>query len=210
MEALLFGQAGLLEKEIEEPYFRELKKKYLFQKKKFGLKAATVPMKYFRLRPDNFPEIRLAQLAAIYHEQSSLFSQLIKIREPQELRELFSVEVSEFWKTHYSFSKSHSFRRKKLSDKILDLLIINTLVPIKFCYLKKTGKEDFEPLFQVMLSLKAEANQIIQKYELLKPGVAKNAMETQALIQLKKDYCERKRCLSCAVGLKVLQREEQI
>lgn len=211
LEALLMGQAGLLEKDHEEPYFKELKKTYLFQKRKFGLEqATTVPVKYFRSRPDNFPEIRLAQLAAIYHAHASLFLQLIKIQEMQEVRKLFDVEVSEFWNTHYSFSKSHSFRRKRITENVIDLLIINTLVPLKFCYLKKTGKDDFDSLFNMMISLKAETNQVIQKFTSLKPSTAKNAMETQALLELKKEYCEHKKCLNCAVGLKILQREEQI
>ena len=211
LEALFLGQAGLLEQDFEEPYYQNLRGKYGFLKKKYGLQVEGVlPVKYFRLRPDNFPEIRLAQLAALYHHQPSLFSRLISSKKTESLEQLFSGTVNSFWETHYTFLKPHSRRKKRLTPRFLDLLIINALVPIKFYYLKEQGKEDFEPLYAVMASLDKESNQIIRKYNLLRPSTASNALQSQALLQLKKEYCDKKRCLHCALGMKILQRQEQI
>ena len=211
LEAVFMGQAGLLEKDLEEPYYQNLKERYCFLKKKYGLKVEGVlPVKYFRLRPDNFPEIRLAQLAALYHHQPSLFSQLISSKKTEGLEQLFSCSVNNFWETHYTFSKPHSRRKKRLTPQFVELLIINTLVPVKFYYLKEQGKEGFEPLYEVMASLDKESNQTVGKYNLLRPSTASNALESQALLQLKKEYCDKKHCLQCSVGTKILQRQEQI
>ena len=211
LEALLLGQAGLLDGSHEEPYFINLKEEYLFLKHKLKLSSKGVlPVKYFRLRPDNFPEIRLAQLAAVYHKQKSLFSSLQKCRNAQEVYNLFDTDVSEFWNTHYTFARSHSHRKKKLSFKFLDLLIINTVVPVQFSYLKSKGKEGFEKIFPLIGSIPSEENEIINKFLSLRPAVARTAMESQALLQLKKEYCDKKACLNCAVGLKILNQQPQI
>ena len=210
LEALFLGQAGLLQNDFQETYAIALQKEYQYLKKKFGLEIQGVlPVKYFRLRPDNFPGLRLVQLAAVYHANPALFTALNKCREAEEVYKLFEVGVSDFWNTHYTFSKSHSFRRKKLTKKFLDLQIINTVVPLKFSYLRSRGKEDFEEVFDILEELPAEDNQIISRFNSLKPGIARNAQRSQALLQLKKDYCDKNACLSCAVGLKILQKEHQ-
>ncbi|MHA6281235.1 DUF2851 family protein [Salinimicrobium sp. CAU 1759] len=211
MESLLLGQAGLLTNDHQEPYFRHLKEEYLFLKHKFKLSSKGVlPVKYFRLRPDNFPEIRLVQLAAVYYKQKSLFSSLQKCKNTQQVYELFNANVSEFWNSHYTFSRSHSPRKKKLSFKLLDLLIINTVVPVQFCYIKSTGKEEFEGILPLIKSIAPERNEVVKKFETLRPSVAPGAMETQALLQLKNEYCDKKACLKCAVGMKILQQQPQI
>ena len=211
MESLLLGQAGLLNKDHQEPYFRQLKEEYLFLKHKFNLSSSGVlPVKYFRLRPDNFPEIRLMQLAAVYHKQKSLFSSIQKCRNDTQVYELFDADVSDYWKTHYTFSRSHTRRKKKLTSKFLDLLIINTVVPIQFSFVKSKGKEGFEGIFTLIRSIAPEQNEVIKKFRSLRPLVAPGAMETQALLQLKNEYCDKKACLSCAVGLKILQKQPQI
>ena len=209
LEALLLGQAGLLEKQVQEPYYIELKQEFDYLTKKFGLsREGITPVKYFRLRPDNFPEIRLSQFAAVYHEQSSLFSKVISAQNIEVLKKLFSAGVSEFWETHYTFQKPHRKRKKLLSPAFVELLIINTLIPLKFCYMKAMGEEREEQLLTLVTNLQKEDNKIIKKYNSIRPGTAENAMQSQALLQLKKEYCEKNRCLHCALGVKVLQETQ--
>lgn len=206
LEALFLGQAGLLEKEVEDPHFRKLREQYLFLKNKFSLTAEGItPVKYFRLRPDNFPEVRLSQLAVVYHRRDHLFSEVIKTENPEDLKELFKAEAAAFWRTHYTFSKTHPERKKQLSNNFLNLLVINSLVPLKFCYQKAVGKEG-DVSWELMRQLPAEANRIITKFNEIRPGSAENALTSQALLQMKKDYCDRSRCLHCSLGLNILQR----
>ena len=210
LEALLLGQAGLLEDDLQEPYFQKLKKDYLFLKHKFGLsREGVIPVKYFRLRPHNFPEIRLSQMAAVYHKQSSLFSRMMSIQNVRGLRDLFHISLNDFWETHYTFEKSHSARRKTLTTGFLDLVLVNTLVPIKFCFLKSNGEEEYEQLLALMEATPVEANSIILKFNEIRPLTANNSLQSQALLELKKEYCEQNRCLKCAFGVKFLQEQEQ-
>ena len=210
LEALLLGQAGVLDKDHEDPYYFKLKEEYYFLKHKFGLGVAGVlPVKYFRLRPDNFPEIRLVQLAAVYHKQQSLFSALQKCCSPQQVYDLFEVELNDFWSTHYTFSRSHAVRKKKFSRKFLDLLIINTVVPLHFSYLKSKGKDGFEKVTSLIGAVAPEENEIVKKFNSLRPLAASKAIQSQALLHLKKEYCDKNACLSCAVGVKILQQQPQ-
>ncbi|MDX1601786.1 MAG: DUF2851 family protein [Salinimicrobium sediminis] len=210
LEAIFLGQAGLLSGDCEEPYFLSLKEEYNYLRKKFGLNAQGVlPVKYFRLRPDNFPEVRLAQLAGIYNKHASLFNVLINCAQAKDLYKLLEVEVNDFWKTHYTFYKSHSPKRKALSTNFMDLLIINTVVPLKFCYARSKGKEEGWEEFSMIEAVAPEENQVIKKFSSLRPQVAENALRSQALLQLKNEYCDKNACLSCAIGVKLLQREPQ-
>lgn len=209
LEALFFGQAGLLEKEVGAPYFKVLKDHYLFLKNKFSLtQEGGIPVKYFRLRPDNFPEIRLSQFAAVYNRQPHLFSQVMQADDPDVLKELLSGSAAGFWQDHFTFTRSHHLRKKPLTSAFLELLIINTVVPLKFCYLKEQGKEGNDVLMDIMRLLPAESNQIIRKFNSLRPGVADNAFKSQAVLQLKKEYCDRNKCLHCSLGVKILQRQQ--
>lgn len=206
-EALLFGQACLLEQELEGPYFRKMKLDFEFLRNKFRLKKAMTAVKYFRLRPDNFPEIRLSQFAAVYHKQPSLFAEVMKARDIESIRMLFSGGTSDFWKTHYTFKKDHSERNKTVSTAFINLLIINTVVPLKFCYLREQGRDGDEVLFEMMKLLPEESNHVIKKFNHLRSGTSTNAFQSQALLQLKKDYCDKNKCLHCSLGLKILQRQ---
>lgn len=205
-EALLFGQAGLLENEHQELYFKELQQKYLFLQRKFKLQKAEIPVKYFRLRPDNFPEIRLSQLAGLYNGRSALFSEVIQAEDLEALRELLRTETSEFWRTHYTFAKAHGERKKPVSKAFIDLLLINTIIPLKFMYFKRTGAvEKEEDLLDIIRALKAEANAVVNRFNSLRPNTCESALHSQALLQLKKEYCDVKRCLHCSLGIKILK-----
>lgn len=208
LEALLLGQSGQLDAGAEDVYYNQLKSEYQFLKKKFRLDNKYVERpKFFRLRPDNFPGLRLAQLAALYHKVPHLFSAVVEAGSVNELRQIFAVEPSEFWKTHYTFERAHAARKKKLSAAFVDLLIINSLLPVRFSYEKHTGTGDPSVIINMIEELKAERNSVITKFNTIRPGSAITALDSQALLQLKHNYCDKNACLQCNLGIKLLKGE---
>ncbi|HEY9184735.1 MAG TPA: DUF2851 family protein [Salegentibacter sp.] len=206
LEALFFGQAGLLERASSENYFRNLQKEYEFLRHKYQLKnEQVVRPKFFRLRPDNFPNIRLSQLASLYYRHKNLFSELIRAKELNSISEIFNVETSKFWQTHYSFDKAHKNRTKRITSSFVNLIVINTIVPLKFCYNRATGEEPEEDILNILTDIKAESNSVIDKFNLLRSGTATNALDSQAVLQLKNDYCDKNKCLSCEIGVDLLK-----
>ena len=200
LEALFFGQMGLLENDIQDPYFLELKKEYGFLSNKFKLsQQGVLPLQFFRLRPPNFPTIRLSQLVNLYSVQNNLFSQIIDTHDLKALYEIFSISTSQFWETHYTFGKASRKSIKKTSKAFIDLLLINTIIPLKFSYAKQQGKDINENLLVLMQQLKSEKNSIIEKFNSLK-NVSSSALQSQALLQLKNAYCDKNKCLQCAIG----------
>lgn len=213
LEAVLLGQAGLLEprnNSLESEgdlYYWALCEKYQFLKHKHSLQSTGVmPVVFFRLRPDNFPNIRLSQLAGLYHRNPGIFSAIIDARSIEDLYELLDTSAAEYWETHYTFLKPHKKRRKAISRNFMDLLIINSLVPIKFCYARTQGKDINEELLKLLGSMKRESNSITGKFEELRGKGFENALQSQALLQLKKGYCEHHQCLKCSLGVRLLQR----
>jgi hypothetical protein len=204
--ALLFGQAGFLEGEVEDAYHHQLKTTYKYLSHKYKLQP--IPNKqfsFFRMRPNNFPTIRIAQLVSLFHKHQNLFSKLIAIQDLKDFYVLFSVEIPLFWKTHYNFESISKSSPKKLTKSFVDLLIINTIIPLKFLYQKSSQEIDEEFFLEILKKMKPEKNNIISKFSDI--GVAaKNALETQALLELKNNYCAPKRCLECAIGSSILKR----
>ncbi len=206
LSALLFGQAGFLEKEIEDEYYLKLKKEYQYLKHKYKLKSLTnTTFQFFRMRPDNFPTIRLAQLTALYHKTLALFSKLMKESTLEGFYTIFSIDVHTFWKNHYTFEKESKITHKRLTKSFVELLIINTIIPLKFVYLKRKGKLQEDELLNLMDLIKPEKNATISQFEKLKINV-KSAFDTQALLQLKNNYCLEKKCLNCAIGNYLLRK----
>ena len=204
LEALLFGQADLLNDTIEEPYYSYLQKEYAFLKQKFEItNQGVLPFKFFRLRPMNFPTIRISQLAMLYHVHHNFFSELINLNSLKEFHQLFSITTSEFWNSHYTFNKSSKFSKKTISKSFIDLLLINTIIPIKYCYEKYNGKDNHENILNLIQGIKPEKNNIVDKFESLKP-VSNSALQSQALLELKSTYCDKNKCLQCAIGNTVL------
>ena len=200
LEALLFGQAGMLASDFENAYYKTLIKDYQFLKQKFQLSNRQVaPIQFFRLRPPNFPTIRLSQLAMLYHKKQNLFSKLIETHNLEDFYKLFSVSTSQFWNTHYTFEKESSSTNKRLTKTFIDLLLLNTILPIKFCYAKQQGKDINDEVFKITRAITSESNSIITAFNSLKK-VSKSALESQALIQLKTEYCNKNKCLQCAIG----------
>ncbi|WP_417872586.1 DUF2851 family protein [Xanthomarina gelatinilytica] len=200
LEALFFGLTGLLDQDIQEPYFLVLQKEYRYLKRKYNLHdTEVVPIQFFRLRPQNFPTIRLSQLATLYHLHSSLFSQIMEISSLKNIYKLFQVSTSVFWKTHYSFGKVSKPSNKKITKAFVDLLIINTIIPLKFAYARHQGKDVNDFLLELIQQIPSEKNSIVSAFNKIKK-VSHTAMQSQALIQLKTTYCDKNQCLKCAVG----------
>jgi len=205
LEALLFGRSGLLEKDCEDVYSRDLKFRWNYIQEKYQLKKIVIePIQFFKHRPDNFPTIRLAQLAQLYFSKRNLFSQLLEAKTVAAFYEIFNVQVSEYWKTHYQFDKESPKKRKALTTSFIDLLLINTIIPLKFMYSNSLGIDISEDLIDLLLEIPAEKNAIIDKFKNF--GIdAENAFETQTLLQLKNEYCNQKHCMSCAIGVELLK-----
>ena len=205
LAALLFGQAGFLEEESEVSYFNELRNEYHYLKHKYSLNPIDKKyFQFFRIRPNNFPTIRIAQLIALYVKCHNLFSRLMEIKKPEEVYELLDVEVNIFWKTHYTFKKESKKSSKKLSKSFINLLIINTIIPLKFVYCKSKNSLNENEILEMLESIHPEKNSIISNFEKLKVTI-ENSFKTQALLELYKGYCSKKRCLDCVIGNQLLK-----
>lgn len=205
LEALFFGQAGMLSNESESEYFDKLKNEYNFLQVKFQLTPiSNGQIHFFRLRPNNFPTIRLSQLAKVYHSHQNLFSKIIETEDIKEFYGLFDLATSNYWETHFTFETVSKKTIKKITKPFIDLLLINTLIPLKFLYLKSLGKNDISSVLTIIANIKPEKNEIISKFNELNIK-SKTAFETQALLQLKNEYCSKQLCLSCAVGKELLR-----
>ena len=206
LEALFFGQANMLSYDFQDQYAKNLSQEYDYLAHKYKLKEkGYASVAFFKHRPDNFPTIRLAQLAAFYHKEHNLFSKLMQTNSLSDLYRLFDVSVIEYWNTHYNFDKISSKKRKKISTSFMDLLILNTIVPIKFAYNKFRNQANEEALFSIVEAIPSEKNAIIEKFKEI-GVISTSAFESQALLQLKNEYCEAKKCLQCAIGLQLLKK----
>lgn len=205
LEAVLFGQAGLLTDEATDEYAARLKQEYSFMKAKFGLQPINASQwKLLRLRPDNFPHVRIAQFASLIHLSSKLFSKIVDQPEMEYLRSMFVCEPSDYWKRHYLFSHESPVRDKKLGTQSINVLLINTVVPFLFCYAQQKNNQTLkDKALQLLEQLPSERNAIITAWQKLGINSA-SAYDSQALLQLKKQYCDDKKCLRCRIGHKVL------
>jgi len=205
LEALLFGQAGLLNPDKQDDYCIKLKREYDFLRVKYGLNPlACSQWKLLRLRPDNFPHVRIAQFAALIHTSTKLFSKIVEDPEIESLRKLFETKPSQYWESRYLFTNESTLHVKKLGAQSINGIIINTVVPFLFCYANHKNNEVLKSkALQMLEKIQAEKNAILTGWNRL--GInAENAFDSQALIQLKKQYCDEKKCLRCRIGHKVL------
>ncbi len=205
IEALLFGQAGFLSDTIEDVYYQELQQEYEYLQKKYKLKPiVNSQFHFFRLRPNNFPTIRIAQLAFLVYKHDDLFLKMIEITQVNDFYKLLDISVSEYWKTHYSFTSISKKSIKKITKPFIDLVLINTIIPLKFLYLKYINVQEEGELIKLANTLKPEKNAIITKFSGL--GITTtNTLESQALLQLKNEYCVKQRCLECKLGSLILK-----
>ncbi|WP_396590390.1 DUF2851 family protein [Allomuricauda sp. R78024] len=206
LESLLFGYFGLLENEdCRDVYYLQLKKEYKYLSKKFELSPAIGKPEFFGLRPSNFPTVRLSQLANLYGKHENLFAALMEMDKLEDIYAIFETEASSYWDNHFTFGKVSKKSKKKLSNSFIDLLIINTIIPIKFCYAKHLGKDWNEDLISLISQIKKEENSIVTGFKNL-GSKAKNALQSQAKIQLYNNYCSKNKCLQCSLGGHLLNR----
>jgi hypothetical protein len=206
LEALFLGTSGLLDIDTEEKYILKLQDYYQYFKHKYQLKTALMRTQFFRLRPDNFPSLRLAQLAGLYHKDSQLFQHIIHLKSKKEIYAFFDIKLSEFWDTHYSLTKISKHKTKRISQSFIDLLVINTIIPFKFCYEKQKSEPKFDELLALISDIKPEQNRKVKVFENLRPKTNTSALESQALLQLKSNYCDKNYCLKCHLGQKLINQ----
>ena len=205
LEALFFGQAGFLTGDSQDDYMKELKDLYDYLSVKYQLKNDfNLRIEFFRLRPDNFPTIRLGQLAMLCHRQRNLFSKIIAAKSLPDFYALFDISASGYWEQHYNFEKSSKLKDKSLSRPFVDLLIINTVIPFKYAYDMFLGKNISEDYVRILQEIKPEDNSVISKFKDFGMNPV-NAFETQSLLQLKNIYCDKNRCLECVIGVELLK-----
>ncbi len=208
LEAFLFGNSGLLNEQLlGDDYYLNLRDEYSFLYKKYGLKGIESHLwKFMRLRPGNFPTVRISQLAALIHRSSGLFSKIIEIDNPDKLKALFKVKASEYWDSHYNFNKPSKQKAvKEIGESSINILIINVVIPFLFVYGEKQNKHFLKNrALEFLEQLPAESNSVVSHWEKL--GIkSHSAFETQALLQLKNSYCEKKKCLNCQIGVKLVK-----
>jgi hypothetical protein len=207
IEALLFGQAGFLEKEVNDDYLKRLKKEYQFLKTKHNL-VEPVPLaawKFGRLRPPSFPTIRLAQLSGLIHQSLHLFSKIIDTKAAEDLPAFFEVEVSAYWRDHFVFDTPSVSSPKRLGSDAIDVLLINNVSPFLYTYGKLRGDESLKDRALFLLEkVKSEKNTVVDGWKDL-GFKASSAADSQALIQLKTTYCDAKKCAACAIGNSILK-----
>ena len=201
MEALFFGQAGMLVKPGKDEYYIKLQLEYYFLKQKFKLQPIEMHLwKFLRLRPVNFPTIRIAQFACLVYQSSHLFSKILEADKTKAIKKLLMVEASSYWNEHYQFNKKATKRKKTIGSDTIDVVIINTIVPFLFVYGKQKSEEKYvDKALHLLDKIVGEKNSIIEKWRQLKMPV-KTAHTTQALLELKNEYCKQKRCLECGIG----------
>ena len=207
IEALVFGQAGMLEDDFVDDYPRELQREYDYLRKKYKLKPIAKHLwKFLRMRPANFPTIRLAQFAALLHKSVHLFSQIIETHTVKEIEPLLEITASSYWDTHFQFDAAlEQATPKSLGKSSVQNIIINTIAPIQFLYAAKQDTDALrEKALQLLEAVPAEKNNITRIWDENEWSAA-NAAQSQALLQLYNNYCSAKRCLECTVGLNIIR-----
>ncbi|MGV8091730.1 MAG: DUF2851 family protein [Mangrovibacterium sp.] len=208
LEALFFGTAGLLNEElIGDDYFLALKKEFSFLYKKYRLNPVPVHLwKFLRLRPVNFPTVRIAQFARLFYQSAALFSQLVEMKDLAKIKDIFTIQPSDYWTSHYRFNKPSPESPKHLGASAFHNIVINTFVPFLFVYGDYYHKQELKDLaLDFLAKIPPEENSVIDHWE--KMGVpVRSAFESQALLQLKNNYCNFRKCLNCPVGTKLISK----
>jgi hypothetical protein len=206
IEALVFGQAGFLEDKLEDVFHQQLAREYRFLKAKYNLKPIDKYLwKFLRLRPQNFPTIRLAQFSALIVQSSHLFSKILEIKDSKKISNLFkNLKVSDYWLSHYRFEKEAEGVSIQLGQSSVNNILLNTVALTLFSYGKYIDNDKIKDrAINLLEALPFEKNQITQRF--IDIGVKKgNSSRSQALLHLKKSYCDEKKCLNCAIGTKIV------
>jgi hypothetical protein len=204
LEALFFGLLNLIPNEPINEYEVQLQTEFDFLCNKFKLEPITVTPSFYKHRPDNFPTIRLAQLASVLARTSNIFDEILNAKSVTNFYILFDVTASDYWTNHYVFQAATTKRVKKISKSFIQLLIINTIIPILYAYNKSVGNENIDNLIHLINFLPPEKNNAINFFDKLQVPV-NSAFDSQALLQLKNNYCDKLQCLHCAVGKYIIK-----
>jgi hypothetical protein len=204
LEALLFGQAGLLDKKFTEAYPLLLQREYNLQKTKYRLQQPEAPLYFLRMRPANFPSVRLAQLAMLVHKSLHLFAKIKESNTISEIKALLNITASDYWHTHYIPGEPAVFKTKHIGGQMKENILVNTVCVMLFAYGHYHNESSYKAkALQWLEAIAAEKNSITNGF--CKTGISVNsAFDSQALIQLKQQYCDKKKCLDCAIGNKLL------
>ena len=205
VEAIMFGLSGLLEAGSSDEYTQTLQSEFYYLKSKFSLEAVDYPWKLARIRPGSFPHIRIAQLAYYYYSNFNFIEKCLLARGIKDLYKILDFGVGEYWMLHYSFNKQHNNRnQRKVTQKTKDLILINTVIPFMYAYGKHTCNEVIvDQALTLFSEIKAENNYISRLWQSV--GIEVNsAADSQALIQLQKEYCEKRKCIYCRFGYQYL------
>ncbi|WP_304247710.1 DUF2851 family protein [Parabacteroides gordonii] len=207
VEALLFGQAGMLEEPGDCHYYRLLQREYQFLRHKFGLTPLDdSQFRSLRTRPVNFPYLKLAQLASVWVQHDTLFSVILEAGNVGQIKQCFRVRPSDYWETHYHFRSASEKKDKPIGENSLCILLINTVVPVMFAYGVRNKRLEYcERAIRILETLPPEKNTIVTAFTRAGINVC-HAGDSQALIQLKREYCEKKKCLYCRIGFRYLKR----
>jgi hypothetical protein len=210
IEALLFGTAGMLDEglfkeALSDEYYRNLIKEYKILSAKYSLQAIHGWLwKFSRLRPANFPTVRISQLAVMLSSTGGLFSKVLEVTDLHQLRTVFEVTASNYWDNHFVFGKKSRFVPKSTGAQATDIFLINAVIPAIFVFGKKRDYQNIcERALMFLDQIKAEENIIIEEWK--SAGIiAESAFYSQALIQLRNEYCRKRRCLDCQIGRKLI------
>jgi hypothetical protein len=210
VEALLLGQAGLLNNKFREDYPKMLQREYRFLKKKYNLQPIHIPVHFLRMRPGNFPTIRLAQLSALINNSAHLFSIILETGTIDSLKKIFDVTANDYWHYHYVIDELSAFKKKILGKDMIDNVIINTIVPVLFAYGSYHKEEKYkQKALEWLEKISPESNTITKGFSELNVS-NKNAFDSQALIELKTQYCDQKHCLKCVIGNAILKTADHL
>ncbi len=206
IEAMVFGTAGMLEENFDDEYAKLLRKEFLYLKRLHQLQPLEKSVwKFLRLRPSNFPTIRLAQLSALMCFDAKMFSRILEAKNVKAIHHVFDVDVSEYWQNHYRFDKPSKKVNSHLGTSMKNILLINAVAPVLFAYGKYKDNEEYcDRAFALLQNCEAESNSIITGWKKLNQ-VPSSASDSQALLQLKNEYCDKFRCVDCAIGSKILK-----
>lgn len=206
-EAMIFGQAGFLEEPVDQ-YSERLKAEYTYLARKHQLPD---PMnasswKFGRMRPSNFPTLRLSQFASLIHARPKIFSHLISIEKPKEIVSAITINLNTYWQNHYHFGKPRKRPQKRIGQATFDNLIINSVGPLLTAYSHHTDQMNFlNRALDLLRLIKPEYNKITRLWGSLDKK-ASDAFDSQAMIQLFNEYCTKRKCLQCQVGIKILDK----
>ena len=205
IESLLFGQAVLLTGNFKDDYGQLLQKEYVFLQKKYKLVPIKIPLHYLRMRPSNFPTVRLAQLSMLVHNSVHLFSKITATEKLGDVKKMLDVTANDYWHYHYLLDEESVFKEKKMGTQMVENILINTIIPILFVYGQYLNENKYKDrALRWLEEIAAEKNNITKGFAAIGIKI-KSAFDSQSLIQLKNNYCDQKRCLECAIGNKILK-----